>query len=403
MFTAMHSKYMKTVCHLIALLALIFSAGTPAKAAYDKPYIGETIKYDAKYEDTFVHLARDYGLGYVEMRAANPGIDPWIPGSGRDLVLPTRHLLPDAPREGIVINLPEMRLYAFINGSDAPESYPLGIGREGLETPVGTTTIVRKTEGPTWRPTERMRREDPELPAVVGPGPENPMGTHALYLGWPLYAIHGTNRPFGIGRRVSSGCIRLYPEDIRELFAKIPIGTKVTVVDQPIKLAWIENNLYLEAHPSVEQSMAMEQDGFLETPQLSEKELTSIIKMAGAHEERLDWDEIRRAVKERKGYPIKIASRPLIQKAALNPEPEESKKEKPAQKVVVKPEKIKEIRKKHRIDDLKTRASIYDPKSKDDNEATDNKAEAASSQEDPRVDAVIGLIEGRDEGRILNQ
>lgn len=389
-----------SILSLIAFILIVMLTPSITQAAYDKPYIGETIEYDAKYEDTFVHLARDYGLGYVEMRAANPGIDPWIPGSGRDLVLPARHLLPEAPRKGIVINLPEMRLYAFVNGSKAPETYPLGIGREGLETPVGSTSIVRKAEGPTWRPTERMRREDPELPALVGPGPENPMGTHALYLGWPLYAIHGTNRPFGIGRRVSSGCIRLYPEDIRELFSKIPVGTKVTVVDQPIKLAWIENNLYLEAHPSVEQSITMEQDGFLETPQLSEKELSSIIKMAGEHEERLNWSTIRRAVKERKGYPIKIASRPLIQKAALSAEGGDAKIDKPDQKLVVKPEKIKEIRKKHRIDDLKTRASVYDPKSKDEEPLA---SADHDKDEDPRVDAVIGLIEGRNEGFSLNQ
>ena len=186
-------------------------------AAYDENYIGDMETYTAVYEDTLVHLARKNDLGFVEMRAANPNLDPWIPGEGAEVILPKRHLLPETEREGIVINLPEMRIYAYLNGDSAPYTYPIGVGREGLGTPTGQTSIVRKKEGPIWHPTERMREEDPELAASVLPGPDNPMGTHALYLGWPTYAMHGTNRPFGIGRRVSSGCIRLYPEDIAML------------------------------------------------------------------------------------------------------------------------------------------------------------------------------------------
>ena len=309
----------------IFIAALILAIPGRAVAGYDGAYVGDQIIYKAKYEDTFVHLARDYNLGFTEMRAANPDIDPWIPGKGTKLILPTRHLLPEAPREGIVINLPEMRLYAFVNGDEAPITYPLGIGREGLETPVGTTKIVRKQEGPIWRPTKRMREEDPELPEAVYPGPENPMGTHALYLGWPQYAIHGTNRPFGIGRRISSGCIRLYPEAVIKIYDVIDVGTKVTVVDQPIKVGWIDDRLYLEAHVNVEQTIEMEELGVVKAPKLNDEDLARIMRVAGKHKDRIRWPAVRMAVKKRAGYPVEIARRLYTSVSDKEPEgpPEE--------------------------------------------------------------------------------
>lgn len=275
-------------------------------------YIGDIIKYEAAYEDTFVHLARDYNLGFVELRAANPDVDPWVPGRGTQLILPSRHLLPDAPREGIVINLPEMRLYVFGDGPQYPQTFPIGVGREGLDTPVGQTKIVRKQENPVWRPTARMRKEKPELPESIGPGPENPLGTHALYLGWPLYAIHGTNRPFGIGRRISSGCIRLYPERIKDLYKMIPVGTPVTVIDQPLKLQWIDDRLYLEAHPSMTQAIEMEETGQAVQEKMTDQDVERIRKIAGNYEDRLRWSAIRTAVKERRGYPVEILRRPSL-------------------------------------------------------------------------------------------
>ncbi|MCK5284162.1 MAG: L,D-transpeptidase family protein [Alphaproteobacteria bacterium] len=281
-----------------------------AHAAYDKSYVGDEIEYKAVFEDTFIHLARDYNLGFVEMRAANPNIDPWIPGKGTKLILPTRHLLPEAPHEGIVINLPEMRLYAFVNKDEAPATFPLGIGREGLETPTGTTKIARKKEKPIWRPTTRMLKEDSELKAFYLPGSDNPLGTHALYLEWPQYAIHGTNRPFGIGRRVSSGCIRMYPEDIIKLFSAVPVGMKVTVVNQAIKVGWIKNKLYIEAHPNIEQTIEMEEFGVVRAPKLNDDDMARIIKIAGSNKDRIRWAAVRMAVKQRRGYPIEIARRP---------------------------------------------------------------------------------------------
>ena len=295
------------------VMAIFLLPSGVAKAGYALPYVGEMVEYDAKYEDTFIHLARDYNLGFTELRAANPYVDPWLPGRGTDLIIPTRHLLPEGPRTGIVINLADMRLYAYINGDEAPYHTPLGIGREGLKTPEGTTKIVRKKEGPTWTPTARMRKEDPELESHYPPGPDNPLGTHALYLGWPTYAIHGTNRPFGIGRRISSGCIRLYPEKITELYDLIPVGTKVTVVNQPIKVAWIDDELFLEANPSLEQSVAMEEMGEVPEEKLSNDEMKLIIKTAGQWQDRLRWPAIRKALKKRNGYPVSIARRPSLE------------------------------------------------------------------------------------------
>ncbi len=300
---------------LIYVSAFLLTLCLPqlAQAEYDKPYVGDMIEYDTRYEDTFVHIARDFNLGFTELRAANPYVDPWLPGSGTDLLLPTRHLLPDAPHKGIVINLADMRLYAFINGDNAPYHTPIGIGREGLNTPQGSTKVVRKKDGPTWTPTPRMRSEDPTLKPHYPPGSDNPLGTHALYLGWPAYLIHGTNRPFGIGRRISSGCIRLYPESIVKLFDMIPVGTPVTVVNQPIKVAWIDDELYLEANPSLEQSRAMEEMGEVPEEKISNDEMNMIIKTAGEFKDRLRWPAIRKALKTRNGYPVAIARRPSLE------------------------------------------------------------------------------------------
>lgn len=295
---------------LLLTLAL-FMIVLPAQAkTYDKDYFGETVIHKAAFEDTLIHLARGNGLGYVELRTANPTLDSWIPGAGARIVLPMQHILPEAPREGLVINLAEMRLYYFKTPGEAPQTYPISIGREGLQTPVGSTTIVRKAEGPTWRPTPRMREEKPELPEVVLPGPDNPLGTHALYLGWPQYLIHGTNKPYGVGRRVSSGCMRMYPEDIIDLFPQVPVGTRVTVVDQPVKAGWIEDKLYVEVSPTQDQSLNIEMDE-VDTArpyEITSEDMKRITKKAGVHADKIDWALVRKAVQEHRGYPVAVLS-----------------------------------------------------------------------------------------------
>jgi len=294
--------------YFIILAVFIAVAGlTPNKAnAYNQDYFGEQVIYKADFEDTLIHLARNNGLGFVELRAANPTLDPWIPGAGARIVLPKKHLLPEAPRKGLVMNLAEMRIYYFKDEGKAPQTYPISIGREGLQTPTGSTSIVRKKDGPTWRPTARMRKEDPELPASVPPGPENPLGTHALYLGWPQYLIHGTNKPYGIGRRVSSGCMRMYPEDIKALFPQVPVGTPVTVVDQPVKVGWIDGDLYVEISPNQDQAKSIEENGVLPTFEITNEDMKRISAKAGEAAKDIKWDLVRRAVQEHRGYPVKI-------------------------------------------------------------------------------------------------
>ena len=291
---------------ILILALLVISTPSWAKSAYDKDYFGETKIHRAAFEDTLIHLARNNELGFVELRAANPTLDPWIPGAGARIVLPKQHLIPDAPRKGIVINLSEMRIYYFKDAGQAPLTYPISIGREGLLTPTGKTSVVRKKDGPTWRPTARMRKEDPELPVSVPPGPDNPLGTHALYLGWPQYMIHGTNKPYGIGRRVSSGCIRMYPEHIKKLFPKVPVGTSVTVVDQPVKVGWIDNRMYIEVSPTQDQSIKIEEDGVLKSYEITTEDMKRITKKAGAYADKIDWVKVRSAVQEHRGYPVPV-------------------------------------------------------------------------------------------------
>lgn len=294
------------VLTLFTLMIATLVAPTVEAKIYNKDYFGETVIHKAVFEDTLIHLARNNGLGFVELRAANPNLDPWIPGAGAKIILPKKHILPEAPREGIVINLSEMRLFYFKDVGEAPITFPISIGREGLSTPQGSTSIVRKKDGPSWRPTQRMREDDPGLPAVVGPGPDNPLGTHALYLGWPQYLIHGTNKPYGIGRRVSSGCIRMYPENIKALFPQVPVGTQVTVVDQAIKVGWIDDKMFIEVHPNQEQAVAIEENGVLKSYEVTADDMKRITKKAGTFADQIDWEAVRDAVKDHSGYPVAV-------------------------------------------------------------------------------------------------
>ena len=185
-------------------------------------------------------------------------VDPWLPVVGSEIALPMQHVLPDAPRRGIVVNLADMRLYYFRDDEWPPQTFPIGIGHGVNRTPTGVTWVTARREDPTWIPPPSLRAAEPGLPAAIGPGPDNPLGAFALNLGWPNYVIHGTNRPYGIGRQVSGGCIRLYPDHIAVLFARVAVGTPVTIVDQPVKLGWFGGELYLEMHPTQSEAEAVE-------------------------------------------------------------------------------------------------------------------------------------------------
>ncbi len=253
---------MKTYFLSALTVICLFRAGVAPAATYLLPASGEDVVGDieyatARHEDTFSDIARRFDLGYEELVLANPGVDPWLPGEGTRVRLPTLYVLPDAPRDGIVLNVPEMRLYYYPVSRDGEPprviTYPVSIGRGDWETPLGSTTIVAKDRNPVWRPPESIREEhadrgDP-LPKTVPAGPDNPLGEFALRLGLPGYLIHGTNRPYGIGMRVTHGCIRLYPVDVAALFESVPVGTTVRIVHQPYKLGWRGGRLYMEAHP----------------------------------------------------------------------------------------------------------------------------------------------------------
>jgi L,D-transpeptidase ErfK/SrfK len=287
--------------------------------------IGALKTYNMGEEDTLQDVARYFRLGFVELRAANPKVDPWTPVPGEPVTIPAFHLLPRARQVGIVVNLAQMRMFYFKTPGAEPITFPIGIGREGLLTPTGETSIVNKVVGPTWFPTPRMREEKPYLPAAVGPGPSNPLGAYALYLGWPEYRIHGTDKPWAIGRRVSSGCMRMYPESIKALFGMVPVGTKVTVVDQPILVGWVGDALYLEANPSKSQNIDIEINGDHQAKDLTDGLRKVITDAAGVPADKIDWDAVKDAIDERRGYPVIIGGKE-------DKEDKEASAEKPAPK-----------------------------------------------------------------------
>jgi L,D-transpeptidase ErfK/SrfK len=211
-------------------------------------------------EDTFSDLARTYGLGYDDLVAANPEIDPWLPGEGTPVLLPTQYVLPNAPKRGVILNIATKRLFYFPPAGDGePQqvlTFPIGIGRVGWETPLGETTVIAKAKDPSWWVPASVRREHAEmgdpLPSLIPPGPDNPLGTRVLKLDMPGYLIHGTNQPYGVGMRVSHGCVRLYPENIEFLYELVEIGEVVKIMNEPFQIGRKDGVIYFEAHAPLE-------------------------------------------------------------------------------------------------------------------------------------------------------
>ena len=273
--------------------------------------VGRTTVYVAGHEGTLLDIARRFRMGIAELRLANPGVDVWLPGEGTPIRIPTRFILPDAPRTGVVVNLPEMRIYHYPNDGSVVHTWPISIGRVGWETPLGKTTVVLKKALPTWYPPESVREDyalrGEILPRVVGPGPDNPLGSHALYLGLPAYLIHGTNKPYSIGLRVSYGCVRLYPEHIVELFDMVDAGTPVTLVHQGVKAGWAGNELYVEVHPT---TGVADEEG---RPGMTEAVRALIAATpAGGLPPTLDWDRVEEALARANGVPVAVARRPPV-------------------------------------------------------------------------------------------
>ncbi|HSH48470.1 MAG TPA: L,D-transpeptidase family protein, partial [Halomonas sp.] len=248
---------------LATALAACFTLSTAAQAeetarsAFPLPsegeLIGEVYKVTAKRDDTLIDIGHRHGIGYEAMVRANPDVSVWYPGEGTEVTVPGQFILPDAPREGVVVNVAEMRLYYYPPDKKQVETYPIAVGRMDWKTPLGKTTITEKVKNPSWVPPQSIRKEHAEagdpLPAVVPPGPDNPMGTRKMRLGIPGYLIHGTNKPDGVGMRVTHGCIRMLPEHIEDLFPRLPLGTTVRLVNESFKLGWSDGVLYVQAYP----------------------------------------------------------------------------------------------------------------------------------------------------------
>ncbi|MFZ4541473.1 MAG: L,D-transpeptidase family protein [Rickettsiales bacterium] len=281
------------------------SASHAATHKINGDLVGKITSHTVKHDENLYDIARRYDIGIVELLAANPGVDPWAPPKGTKLIITRAHVLP-AVREGIVLNLSELRLFYFVDDKTVM-TFPIGIGREGWETPLGETSIVQKREHPSWTPPNSIREENPDLPTIISAGPDNPLGDYAMSLGWPSYAIHGTNRPYGVGKRSSHGCIRMYPEDIKTLFAAAAIGTKVTVVDTPYKLGWVGDTLYLEVTPTQTQSDAIAQ--YRVPHPLDIPEIYDTINATNGHETEISWYSVDATVARRSGIPVAIGKR----------------------------------------------------------------------------------------------
>lgn len=271
---------------MVAVLPL-----APARAAGADDTVGQLYSYTVQKKENLYDIARRYDIGTAALVAANPGVSPHKPKPGTKLLLPTMQVMPDAAREGIVINLAERRLYFF--GADGKAlSFPVAVGKKDWETPTGATKIYRKRKNPVWTPTDSIRAENPNLPEKIGPGPDNPLGDRAMDLGWPGYLIHGTNSPRSIGRAGTHGCVRMYTEDVEKLFDLVEKGTSVTVVNEIYKLGWWQDKLLLQVLPTA----AKEQDS------LGTRIYESARAMAGTR--KLDWQAVDIAIKNHNGIPV---------------------------------------------------------------------------------------------------
>ncbi len=303
---------MRTAPVSFLVLLGLAAVSTAAADVYPLPpsdvdLIGAVHTDVVRKDETLLDVARRNGVGYNQIRRANPDLDLWIPEHGTDVVIPSRHVLPEGPRTGLVLNLPEFRLYYFPEAKKGARpvvvTHPISIGRQDWHTPLGLSKITDKVRDPSWYPPESVRAEhaaegDP-LPKVVPPGPDNPLGHRAMRLSIPGYLIHGTNKPAGLGMRVSHGCIRMYPEDIESLFEEVPVGTQVRIVNQPYKIGRAAGTLFLEAHPPLFEDEDNNERGMTKITKL-------LIDVSDAHADEVDWTEIERAFRSSHGMPVPL-------------------------------------------------------------------------------------------------
>lgn len=284
--------------------------------------VGEDQHIKSTFKDTLLDIARRYSLGYEEIIRANPGVDIWLPGEGTDILLPGRRILPPGPREGLVVNLPEHRLYYYPKPRKHQKAvvitYPVSIGRMDWHSPLGETSIVGKQKHPNWYPPESIRREharngDP-IPRVVPPGPKNPLGDYKMRLGVGdgTYEIHGTNNPLAVGMAITHGCIRMYPEDIERLFPTVPVGTKVWLINDPVKVTYVAGDLLIEVHPPVDS------EGQTVAPDLGvlSRQLDQAL---GKNTVAIHWDFAREALQAASGMPTLVGLEADVSPAAEAP------------------------------------------------------------------------------------
>jgi len=313
---------------LRVLAALLAGGATTANAAQyaltnaDALMFGEVETITAHGEDTLPDLARRYGLGYEEILRANPGVDTWLPGEGTTIVIPGQRLIPPDIREGIVVNLPEHRLYYFPKPKkgETPQviTFPVSIGKMDWNTPLGKTRIVDKRKNPTWTPPESVRKEHEErgdpLPPVVKSGPDNPLGLYAMRLGITpgAYLIHGTNNPIAVGMAITHGCIRMYPEDIEALFPMVPVNTPVWLVNDPVKVARVNGQVWLEVHPPV--------DAEGQSTEVDPEQFSTLANAAlGETPAAIHWDFVLSTLKDANGLPAMVGLE--LEPDALPPAP----------------------------------------------------------------------------------
>ncbi len=324
----------------LAIAAVLCAAPLRAEI-YELPpegydVVGAVATVLAREEDTLIDIARRNGLGYHDIVRANPGVNIWVPGEGTEVVLPTRFVLPPGPRRGIVLNLAEYRLYYYPEALDGEPAYvmtyPISIGRMDWETPLGSTNVVSKVKDPSWYPPQSVRDEHAAdgrpLPRIVPPGPDNPLGRYAMRLGLPGYLIHSTNRPAGVGMRVTHGCIRMFPEDIEYLFQSVDVKTPVRIINAPVKIGWFGDELVMEVHPVLEAAVSEGEEELVaadidvdtvdesigdgEFPAQPKDPLTYVteqfITVTGSRAGALDWDEVEVLIERSDGIPSAAGS-----------------------------------------------------------------------------------------------
>jgi len=290
------------VTSLISLFPLSAKALTFSLSA-NEDIVGHIQTAHVQPGESLGDIGRTHNMGVYDMIEANPHLDPWTPMAGAEVIIPAQFVLPSGPREGIVLNLAEMRLYYYHADAPLVTTFPIGIGKKGWTTPLGQTVIVKKQVDPIWYPPVSIREEHAErgehLPLVVPAGPDNPLGQYVLRSGFSGILLHANNRIGGAGVRSSHGCIHLLPEDIKNLYDMVSVGTKIRIIHEPFKLGWKNNSLYLEAHQPLSESK------YQETANLSYlKDLISAV--IGRNYHAVNWASMQEVVDQSAGYPVKI-------------------------------------------------------------------------------------------------